>query len=168
MKQIPQKIRSEKEKLINLIAQNKKKHESILSNLLKTEQKDNETNKQLKLEEVRLNELREDKIRKEGIIATHKETLKQINEQVRERLGISPDELSKIANIKPDQSLPSAEDLEKKLERLIKEQEKLGGVNLLAEQEVYIENLDYRELKLENYQWQELYLVLLNQVGKEY
>ena len=58
--------------------QKKKNQESILSSLLRTEQKANETNKQLKLEEVRLNELREDKIRKEGIIATLKETLKQI------------------------------------------------------------------------------------------
>ena len=135
VKKIPEEIRSEKEKLINLIEQKKKNQESILSSLLRTEQKANETNKQLKLEEVRLNELREDKIRKEGIIATLKETLKQINEQVRERLGIAPDELSETANIDPNQSLPSTEDLEKKLDRLIQEQEKLGGVNLLAEQE---------------------------------
>jgi chromosome segregation protein len=135
VKKIPEEIRSEKQKLINLIEQKKKNQESILSSLLRTEQKANETNKQLKLEEVRLNELREDKIRKEGIIATLKETLKQINEQVRERLGIAPDELSETANIDPNHSLPSTEDLEKKLDRLIQEQEKLGGVNLLAEQE---------------------------------
>ena len=40
-----------------------------------------------------------------------------------------------MTNIKPDKPLPSTEDLEKKLERLIQEQERLGGVNLLAEQE---------------------------------
>ena len=135
IQQMPQEITSSKEKLINLIGQNRKDQETVLSILKKTEQEANETNKQLKLEEVRLNELREEKIRTEGIIATHKETLKQINEQVRERLGISPDELSQMTNIKPDKPLPSAEDLEKKLERLIQEQERLGGVNLLAEQE---------------------------------
>ena len=37
--------------------------------------------------------------------------------------------------INPNKSLPSLEDLEKKLERLIAEQERLGGVNLLAEKE---------------------------------
>ena len=41
-----------------------------------------------------------------------------------------------LAKINSDKALPSSiEDLEKKLERLIAEQERLGGVNLLAEQE---------------------------------
>ena len=38
----------------------------------------NETNKKLKLEEVKLNELREEKIRIEGIIGTITETIKSI------------------------------------------------------------------------------------------
>ena len=66
---------------------------------------------------------------------TYKETLKQLNDQIRERLNISPEELREVANIDSNKFLPSAEDLEKKLERLIAEQERLGGVNLLAEQE---------------------------------
>ena len=61
-----------------MIKKNKNDQESILSDLQKTEQINNEANKQLKLEEVRLNELREEKIRTEGVIATHRETLKQI------------------------------------------------------------------------------------------
>ena len=40
-----------------------------------------------------------------------------------------------VAKINPNKTLPSLEDLERKLERLISEQERLGGVNLLAEQE---------------------------------
>ena len=135
IQQMPQEIISEKEKLIKLIEKNKNDQESIISDLQKTEQKTNETNKQLKLEEIRLNELREEKIRTEGLVSTQEETLKQINEQVKERLGISTDELFTLANIKSDKILPSTEDLEKKLERLIQEQERLGGVNLLAEEE---------------------------------
>ena len=135
IQKMPKEIISEKEKLISLIEKNTNDQESILLNLQNTEQKSNATNKELKLEEIRLNELREEKIRKEGIIATHTETLKQINEQVKERLGISTNELFTMANIKSDKILPSTEDLEKKLERLIQEQERLGGVNLLAEEE---------------------------------
>ena len=135
MQKLPSEIISEKEKLTNLIKKNKNDQESILSDLQKTEQINNEANKQLKLEEVRLNERREEKIRTEGVIATHRETLKQINEQVKERLGVTTDELSSIANIKSDKILPSTEQLEKKLENLIQEQERLGGVNLLAEEE---------------------------------
>ena len=135
IKKLPQEIINEKEKLVKLIKENQNEQELIQTKLRMTEEESNKNNKYLKLEEVRLNELREEKIRMEGIISTHKETLKQINDQVRERLGISSEELIEMANIKIDKILPSTEDLEKKLERLIQEQERLGGVNLLAEQE---------------------------------
>lgn len=132
---IPNNINSEKQRLIKLIEQNKKDQGIIVTNLKNNELQANESNKQLKLEEVRLSEFREEKIRIEGVIATYKETLKQLNDQIRERLNISPEELREVANIDSNKFLPSAEDLEKKLERLIAEQERLGGVNLLAEQE---------------------------------
>ena len=50
---MPKEIISTKEKLINLIEQNKKDQELILSILQKTDQEVNETNKQLKLEEIK-------------------------------------------------------------------------------------------------------------------
>jgi len=135
MQSLPQNISSEKDRLRNLILENKKDHESIAKILQAKEKEANEINKKLKLEEVKLNELREERIRIEGIIVTHDETIKQITNQVKERLGVSLDELYDLAKINPNKILPSLEDLERKLERLIAEQERLGGVNLLAEQE---------------------------------
>ena len=79
--------------------------------------------------------MREEKIRIEGIIGTIEETIKQLTDQVKERLGIALDGLFDLAKINPNKAHSSIEDLEKKLERLIAEQERLGGVNLLAEQE---------------------------------
>ena len=132
---MPKNISSEKKRLTQLIETNKKEYDIIISNLQDVEQLAIKTNKELKLEEVRLNELREEKIKIEGIIATHNETIRQLTEQVKERLSVSLKELYELAKINPNRPLPSTEDLEKKLERLITEQERLGGVNLLAEQE---------------------------------
>jgi len=132
---MPENISSEKVRLQNLITENKKTYDTIANKLRETEHQANEVNKKLKLEEVKLNELREEKIRIEGIIGTLKETIHQLTDQVRERLSISMGQLFDVAEINPNKSLPSLEDLEKKLERLIAEQERLGGVNLLAEQE---------------------------------
>ena len=146
MLSMPKDINSQKEILIKLIENIKKENEKVISNLQNTEQQVNEIYKRLKLEEVRLNELREEKIRIEGVIATHNEAIKQLNVQVNERLGISTNELYDMAKIKPDKLLPSAEDLDKKLERLISEQERLGGVNLLAEQEAI--ELDKKVVKI--------------------
>ena len=135
MRSMPDNISSEKSRLQNLITENKNSYENIATKLRLTEQEANEINKKLKLEEVKLNELREEKIRIEGILETIKETINQLTDQVRERLSIEIDQLYELAEINPNKTLPSVEDLEKKLERLIGEQERLGGVNLLAEKE---------------------------------
>jgi len=135
MRSMPENISLEKKNLVNLINENKKVHESIAKKLQNEEKQANEINKKLKLEEVKLNELREEKIRIEGIIGTIEETIKQLTDQVKERLGVALDGLFDLAKINPNKAHSFIEDLEKKLERLIAEQERLGGVNLLAEQE---------------------------------
>ena len=135
MKSMPISISSEKVRLLKLIEDNKKEHEIIAKKLQDEETKANETNKELKLEEVKLNEFREEKIRVEGIIGTHNESIRQLTEQVKERLNVALEDLYDLAKINPNKILAPLEDLERKLERLIAEQERLGGVNLLAEQE---------------------------------
>ena len=135
MESMPKNISSEKTRLQNLITENKITYDKVAAKLRDTEQQANEINKKLKLEEVRLNELREEKIRIEGVIGTLNETIHQLTDQVRERLSIKMEALFEVAKINPNKTLPSLEDLERKLERLIGEQERLGGVNLLAEQE---------------------------------
>ena len=72
---------SEKEKTIEAsIDNNKKEHEIINPTNYKIQNMQaNETNKKLKLEEIKLNEFREEKIRIEGIVSTNNETLKQLD-----------------------------------------------------------------------------------------
>ena len=135
MQSMPNNISSEKIRLQKLIDENKKEYEIISTKLRETEQQANEINKKLKIEEVKLNEIREEKIRIEGILDTLKETINQIADQVRERLNASIEELYDLAEIDEKKLLRPLEELEKKLERLIGEQERLGGVNLLAEKE---------------------------------
>ena len=135
MQSMPKNISSEKSRLQNLINENKKNYEEIATKLRQTESEANEINKKLKLEEVKLSELREEKIRIEGTKETLKETIHQLTDQVNERLGVDMDKLFDLAEINNKKISPTLEDLEKKLERLIGEQERLGGVNLLAEKE---------------------------------
>ncbi len=135
MQSMPNNISSEKIRLQKLIDENKKEYEIISTKLRETEQQANEVNKKLKIEEVKLNEIREEKIRIEGVLDTLKETINQITDQVRERLNANIEELYDLAQIDEKKLLRPLEELEKKLERLIGEQERLGGVNLLAEKE---------------------------------
>ena len=135
LRSMPNTISSEKMRLQTLISENKQEYDKIASELQQQEQAANEINKKLKLEEVKLNELREEKIRLEGTIETINETINQLSSQVKERIGIELKGLFDLAEINPNKGLGEVDDLERRLERLIAEQERLGGVNLLAEQE---------------------------------
>ncbi len=148
LRTMPSKISEEKERLLEVIESDKKNYEAIALQLQNTEGKANEVNKELKLEEVKLNEIREEKIRVEGIIETEKETIRQLYNQVKERLKVSFEDLYELAKINPNKELADAEYLEKKLERLIAEQDRLGGVNLLAEKEA--EELNEKVEKINN------------------
>ena len=135
LRSMPNTISSEKTRLQTLINDNKKEYDKIANELQQQEQRANEINKKLKLEEVKLNELREEKIRLEGTVETINETIKQLSSQVKERIGADLNGLFDLAEINPNKGLGEINDLERRLERLIAEQERLGGVNLLAEQE---------------------------------
>jgi len=135
LRSMPNNITSEKKRLQNLINDNKIEYDKISNELQQTEKSANEINKKLKLEEVKLNELREEKIRLEGSIETINESIKQLTVQVRERLDVNLEELFNLAELNANKTLGEIEKLERRLERLIAEQENLGGVNLLAEQE---------------------------------
>ncbi len=135
LRNVPENISNEKNRLQSLISENKQIYEKISNELMLTEKNSNEVNKKLKLEEVKLNELREERIRIEGSINTINEAIKLLTTQVKERLNVTLEDLYEISEINVNKNLGDAEELEKKLERLIAEQERLGGVNLLAEQE---------------------------------
>ena len=59
----------------------------------------------------------------------------QIERQVQETLDIEATETAFAAGIKPQDALPEEEAIERKVERLKAERERLGGVNLAAETE---------------------------------
>ena len=65
-----------------------------------------------------------------------KRRLADLAHEVRERLEVEPDGAAELAEIKPGAELPSVADVEGRLERIHRERERLGAVNLLAEQEL--------------------------------
>ncbi|MCB9993310.1 MAG: AAA family ATPase [Hyphomicrobiaceae bacterium] len=70
--------------------------------------------------------------RLKGII----ERRQQLEQTIVEVLGISASETAQVAGIRPEAQLPNEDQLEGKVERLKAERERLGGVNLSAEQEM--------------------------------
>ncbi len=59
-----------------------------------------------------------------------------VEHEIRDRLQIEPAAAAELAELKPDAELPQISEIEARLERIQRERERLGAVNLLAEQEL--------------------------------
>ena len=62
--------------------------------------------------------------------------LADVEHEIREILQVEPATAAEVAELKPDTETPSVAEVEAKIERIKAERERLGSVNLLAEQEL--------------------------------
>lgn len=83
-----------------------------------------------------MSEIRESRARSEERLASCKTRKQDIAREIAEKLECSPAGLFSLAELKPEAPLPEAATIETRLERLKAERERLGGVNLRAEQEM--------------------------------
>jgi chromosome segregation protein len=65
-----------------------------------------------------------------------KRRLADIEHEIRDLLDVEPEGAAEIAELKADEVLPEIAEVEGKLDRIRRERERLGSVNLLAEQEL--------------------------------
>ena len=85
--------------------------------------------------EAALANAREDRIRREAAVSAADQQCRAVAGRIHERLDISPEQLRDIAGLL-DEERPRAEDLQSRLDRLMRERDNMGPVNLRAEQEV--------------------------------
>ncbi len=78
---------------------------------------------------------REAMARAEGACEQVEERLASERERIRERLGATPDQLPELAGLKQGEALAPRDHLERTLERLYRERDNVGPVNLRAEAE---------------------------------
>lgn len=88
----------------------------------------------LKARESELSTAREDRVRAEGQVEQANQTITTLRERITERLEAVPEVLLTIAEVEEGR-LPDLEQADKKLERLMRERDTMGPVNLRAHQE---------------------------------
>ncbi|MEQ8666361.1 MAG: chromosome segregation protein SMC [Rhodospirillales bacterium] len=85
--------------------------------------------------EAALADAREGRARAEGLVDQHRQALGSIRERVADTLSAEPGQLAQIAEIAEDAHLPDIEATERRVERLHRERDNMGPVNLRADQE---------------------------------
>jgi chromosome segregation protein len=79
---------------------------------------------------------REEAARAEERFEGAKRRLADVAHEIREMLEVGPEATAELAEIKPGAVLPEATEIEARLDRLRRERERLGAVNLRAEEEL--------------------------------
>ena len=99
-----------------------------------------EADRTQKAAEATLAEAREERVRLEAHVAQAEQTRATVRERITERLECRPEEVLAVGGFADAAALPEQEASERKLERLLRERDGMGPVNLRAEQEA--EELD--------------------------
>jgi chromosome segregation protein len=79
---------------------------------------------------------REEAARAEERFEGAKRRLADLDHEIREMLEVPPETVAELADLKPGAELPITTEVEARLERLRRERERLGAVNLRAEEEL--------------------------------
>ena len=155
----PAELEARRAGLLGTIEQAQGEHRSAVDALASAEREAKETAAALKQAEATLGEAREAAARLDGLLTEAGQAETVAGAQITERLGVAPEQAQEIAGIDPDAELPDAEAVEIKLQRLIRERENIGAVNLRAEEEA-------RELDERIREMQESRTDLLEAIGR--
>ena len=131
----PAELEARRAQLLGTIESARNKHRDAVDALASAEQEAKTATGALKQAEAALSEAREGAARLEGLMAEAGQAETLAAAQITERLRVAPEEAHTIAALDPDAALPDAEAVDVKLQRLIRERENIGAVNLRAEAE---------------------------------
>jgi len=135
LKTRPQEIAAERSALLDRIQAAEAARNEAADNLAAAENRLEELTRELRNRENRLSETREDRVRREAAVDQIDQSLKVIAERIMERLECAPEDSLSSVGIDAEDELPPQDAVETKLERLQRERDNMGPVNLRAEQE---------------------------------
>jgi chromosome segregation protein len=134
----PERIATSKGQNLQNLENTKKRNEEIEDELAEAEKKYNDINLNLKEIQLKLSGLKENKARNEATIEGMENRKKDLLHSVKSELNINNEASilpqSDLNNISPD-NLPSLEIQSKKSEKIKKQRDSLGSVNLRADEE---------------------------------
>ena len=131
----PAELEARRAGLLGTIEQAQSEHCTAVDALASAEKDAKSTANALKQAEVLLGEAREAAARLDGLMTEAAQAETVAAGQIGERLGVAPEKAQEIAALDPEGALPDAEAVEVKLQRLVRERENIGAVNLRAEEE---------------------------------
>jgi chromosome segregation protein len=132
----PEKFAAERQSLIGAIETATAERRAAADRLAESESALAEADKAARIALEAVGEARAEAARADERHDAAKRRLADVEHEIREILSVEPAAAAEIAEFKPDTPVPSIAEVEAKIERIKQERERLGSVNLLAEQEL--------------------------------
>ncbi|MDA7947281.1 MAG: chromosome segregation protein SMC [Hyphomicrobiaceae bacterium] len=133
---LPTEIADRRKRLLDEITKAESERNDAADALASADTLLREREKTMREAQSSLSETREERARVEARLEASRERRAEQARMISEQLECAPDECLSIAEIEPDAELPPLDELDAKVSRLKADRERLGGVNLAAEDEV--------------------------------
>ena len=132
---LPAQIEEKRRRLLSEISEAEEKRNAAADAVATGESRLDEADKAGKAADNALSEAREERARLDSKLEAARQRFEEIGAEIADLIGAGAEKLLETAGIGPDDALPRAEETEARLEQLMAERERLGGVNLRAEEE---------------------------------
>jgi chromosome segregation protein len=131
----PDKIKEQREQLFDAVERAESARNAKADGLAESESTLAEADKALRAAESALAEAREERIRCEAQTEQGDAACRTVAERITERLGCQPEEVLREARLDSAEDAPDHTEVEQKIERLARQRDAMGPVNLRAELE---------------------------------
>ena len=136
----PAELEAQRNELIERLSEAEAARQEAADRLAEAETATADADRALKAIEAEHGDAREERVRCEAALQQAELDQQELVTRIRERLDCAPEETLAITGLEPGDELPSREQITTRLERLTRERDTMGPVNLRAEQEA--EELD--------------------------
>ena len=135
LEHIPAEIAEKRTKLFDLLSEAEAARSAATDTLAQAETALKSTQSESRMADHALSHAREERARCEAVLASQQERLTESVTRARDTLDCAPEELAAKAEHESGDALPALDAAEQRVEKLKREREQLGGVNLRAEEE---------------------------------
>jgi chromosome segregation protein len=133
--ELPAKIEDRRQRILNELSQAEEARRAVASRLAEAENGIRDHDRALRETQKALGEAREDRARIEARLEAARERRRDHAQHIRDAFDCSAEEVLKAVGIAADAQLPEVAEIEQSIVKLKADRERLGGVNLRAEEE---------------------------------
>jgi chromosome segregation protein len=134
--ELPAKVEEQRQKLMSELSAAERERQAAADQLAAAENAQREAAQELRAAQAAVADEREARARTEARLENARQRRSEEQRKIRDQLGCAPEDCLKLAEMEPGSELPSLDQADSELTRIKADRERLGGVNLQADDDL--------------------------------